>query len=765
MAVGRNQSPKTEEPVFTVDTHLFRELGNYLVGRDSTALIELVKNSYDADATAVVVRGTNLHDPETGVIIVSDNGTGMTEAQFRQGFLRIASRAKEEGDRRSPFFHRRYTGAKGIGRLAAHKLAETLTVRSVSGSPKSKSATAIEASIDWRAIEAQTTLDQIRDEVVVRALVLGRPETTGTRIELSRLRKGWEPEERGHFVQECNSLQAPRALLSPLNPQILPKAMLFEAPIQRLTSSKDKGFELRLEGDFSTGESLWEQIVSSADWVIEIDLPKPKDGDSVVVRYGIAPTALRAGRQSGLKPRVIERSLPAMEDRPYFQARILVQVNPKDKINERQRVRQQSGVRVYVEGFRVLPYGDIGNDWLSLDANYSRRSTLDYAKEIEQLFKATVKDSNWSNLFLPNRSVFGAVFITQDNSGGLIPLVNREGFLPNPAYDELRENVRIGLDLFTRIRADSEYEERSRARANREKPNRSPGSTVLDTIAQASGVVRSIQNAVATSDTATAKRGITDLTSKMETLEGELGEIVTQSDLLRITASVGTQMGEFVHEVQTLLGTAQTVCEALDRIRKDPSLSKNVRAELAAVHAAALDMRRQLERQASYLIDISTPDASRRRSKLKLADRFDAALRLVSRAAENRGIDIRNEIPLDLKSPAMFPAELTTVFSNLLTNAVKNAGQDGVILATGGSSEGRVFIKVQNTGNAVDLQISERLFRPYVSTTTMIDPTLGQGMGLGLPITRSTLERYGIQIEFVAPDKGLATAVLIKFPS
>ena len=45
---------------FTVDTHVFRELGELLVGRDSTALIELIKNAYDADATLVVVHGDHL---------------------------------------------------------------------------------------------------------------------------------------------------------------------------------------------------------------------------------------------------------------------------------------------------------------------------------------------------------------------------------------------------------------------------------------------------------------------------------------------------------------------------------------------------------------------------------------------------------------------------------------------------------------------------------------------------------------------------------
>src|ERR1700760_4902545 len=100
---------------FTVDTHLFRELGELLVGRDSTALVELIKNAYDADATTVTVVGQDLDNAANGVIVVSDDGNGMDADQFRRGFLRVASRLKSKGDRRSETYQRRFTGAKGIG--------------------------------------------------------------------------------------------------------------------------------------------------------------------------------------------------------------------------------------------------------------------------------------------------------------------------------------------------------------------------------------------------------------------------------------------------------------------------------------------------------------------------------------------------------------------------------------------------------------------------------------------------------------------------
>ena len=96
---------------FSVDTHLFRELGEFLGGRDSTALAELVKNAYDADATKVAVYGERLSDPARGYIEIQDDGVGMTEEEFEQGFLRIASRIKESGSRYSMRFNRRYTGS------------------------------------------------------------------------------------------------------------------------------------------------------------------------------------------------------------------------------------------------------------------------------------------------------------------------------------------------------------------------------------------------------------------------------------------------------------------------------------------------------------------------------------------------------------------------------------------------------------------------------------------------------------------------------
>ena len=77
--------PDKQTISFTVDSELLRELGERLVGRQYIALAELVKNSFDADASKVEIR--ILED----CIEVSDNGHGMTFQDLRDRWMRVGS--------------------------------------------------------------------------------------------------------------------------------------------------------------------------------------------------------------------------------------------------------------------------------------------------------------------------------------------------------------------------------------------------------------------------------------------------------------------------------------------------------------------------------------------------------------------------------------------------------------------------------------------------------------------------------------------------
>src|SRR5579863_2727493 len=124
---------------FTIDAQLLRELGERLVGKPHVALGELVKNSYDADATRCVIRfGEDM-------IEVADDGDGMSYADFINKWMRIGSVHKRE-EKTSPRFHRPLTGSKGIGRLSAQFLGTSIEVIS---EPRDASHLSVHARVNW----------------------------------------------------------------------------------------------------------------------------------------------------------------------------------------------------------------------------------------------------------------------------------------------------------------------------------------------------------------------------------------------------------------------------------------------------------------------------------------------------------------------------------------------------------------------------------------------------------------------------------------
>ena len=674
---------------FTVDTHVFRELGELLVGRDSTALIELIKNSYDADATDVVVYGTQLDDSDSGVIVVADDGIGMDAQTFENGFLRIAARTKDVGARRSERFKRRYTGAKGIGRLAAHKLARLLEVESLSGSEKKL--TGITARIDWDQIEQQETLDQIAatNAVTVAVLNLGKDAKRGTRITLRRLRKKWTKTEHARFLEEIQTFRPPEPLTRPLPAGVVRRSLLFDKPKVR-DAQTDVDFQVRLEGELAPPEDYWIAAVTAAHWVLEID-GLSKRG---IVRFCICPTQRgieELGKQFGA--RHYEMPHPVGEGGPKFQARILLRTGSAGGRDVRAWSGRSSGVRVYMEGFRVLPYGELNNDWLGLDRDTTERKTESLSDAIVKTLlpslEALPDEDRPGLLHLPNKHYFGAIFLTQRNSPALRMLVNREGFIPDGQYDQVVELVRNGIDLMTRVRAIATAPERQERREQRaQAPSGATARAGTDQPSFVSVLADAEQHAsdarrfTSAGNTKAAARHIDQAIEQIKNVSRASNELADQAAMLRVLASVGTQLSSFVHELNGLLGMAESIEIALRRlIDQGADLSRSTRAQLTSIAKSVSDLRRHVERQASYLVDVVGVDARRRRSRQNLHGRFDAAVRLVQTAADLRAIRIVNNIPEDVKSPPMFAAELTTVFANLLTNAIKAAGKQGRVKA------------------------------------------------------------------------------------
>jgi signal transduction histidine kinase len=758
----------TKPAKFSVDTHLFRELGELLVGRESTALIELVKNAYDADATEVTVFGENIGDPKRGVIRISDNGVGMDPDTFQRGFLRVAARLKTDGDRKSARYERRFTGAKGVGRLAAHKLARKIEIQSIPWSANGKTVVGVDGFIDWNKVEAVETLDDVgADAIVASERPVKRGDRHGTTLTLTGLRQKWTDAQRGRFLLEVEGLQAPKALVLPLPKSVVSAQGLFASPQVADAPTGDPGFELKLEGDFEVGDNYWPAVLDTANWILEIDASVQG------IRYAVLPTRSMVKETPQARMYNFSEAHPSSKDGPFFHSRLLLREgSASGRRDERAWSNRVAGVRVYMEGFRVLPYGEDADDWLYLSRDYtSRDRKLKFLVDTVAPGKlGEVEDEGL--LGLSNKHFFGGVFLTMNRSGSLEMLVNREGFVPDGAYDFIVNTVRRGIDLLTRVRAATKAAVAEATAAARPTGRPTPGSpsTGGSTKAKAEGSIKRLSEQaaelkrLAESAPDTLKHKLIAAAEEVTHATEVSREVVPANTMVLVLASVGTQLAAFTHEVNRLLGLAADLESNIARLREE-ELPPKLKNRILKVAGAASDLRRAIERQAAYLVDVVTPDARRRRSRQKVCDALNATWKLVATSAEHRGISFKNDVDGELRTPPMFRAELMAIFTNLLTNAVKAAGTDGFIRAYADLSDsGELRVRLENTGEAVDPAEGERWFRPFESTTVHLDPVLGQGMGLGLGITRDLLAEVGATIAFVRPRKGAATALEIVFP-
>ncbi|HIL56832.1 MAG TPA: histidine kinase, partial [Rhodothermales bacterium] len=183
-------SPKDRYPVERSGTATMRPrarlislIGEDLISDEPVAVVELVKNAYDADADRVTIRfeGDDPNAPER--VVVEDDGDGMTldtvlGAWFEPGT--VAKRVRKSSDR-----GRVYQGAKGIGRFAAARLAELLFMETVARGEKEGTV----ALVDWGAFDEDSYLDAVTVDYEVRPI---GDLDHGTRLTLETLRKGWD---------------------------------------------------------------------------------------------------------------------------------------------------------------------------------------------------------------------------------------------------------------------------------------------------------------------------------------------------------------------------------------------------------------------------------------------------------------------------------------------------------------------------------------------------------------------------------------------
>lgn len=181
-----------EELKFKVSAELKNILGRDLITSDNIAILELVKNSYDAHATKVDITF------DTDKIIIADNGKGMTLDELKNKWLFVGFSAKRDGTEDDSYrskFKRNYAGAKGIGRISCDRLARYLTLITKS----SESDTEETLFVDWKSFEGKQKVEfdtvGIKHKSSTEIHKFPNDSTTGTILEFSVLHTNWGWDE------------------------------------------------------------------------------------------------------------------------------------------------------------------------------------------------------------------------------------------------------------------------------------------------------------------------------------------------------------------------------------------------------------------------------------------------------------------------------------------------------------------------------------------------------------------------------------------
>lgn len=721
---------------FSVEARLLRELGERLVRSPEVALVELVKNAYDADASRCTLRHGS------GSILVADNGHGMTLDEFRTAWMRVGTSSKES-TATSRRFRREITGEKGIGRFAVRFLGRTLDLESIAYDKNRGGHTQLRACFDWPEFDRHEDIGQV--EVPYELEVLEGEHETGTTLAIGDARELLATELRAVRT-------ATVGLLSPLRPLFLDLDRT--APAAATRREADPGLALEIQDEDTTIDDVAASVLEHFVVRAELRVTKSRVVLNVFRRGESKPyLEIEHRQQFGLGP--------VSADVRFFPRRAgTFRGTGIDGKVAYKWIKDNAGVAVFDRAFRVQPYGTAGDDWLSLQADVARRRRDPRSSLARKYFPMSDDERgdtqlNWMLRLPQSAQVVGIVEVRARRDGGakgqsdLVPAADREGFIDNVGFQRLWDFVRGALEAIAYVDRATQLEEQEKAETRHRAEWDAETRRAIEAI-KANPSISGPQ-----------KRQI------VAALETSRDLLLTQAEAARererqleVMSLLGVVAGFMTHE----FGAAMAVLQAAQRDLEganEPSAS-----ERAARLADRIKTLQQFAAYASGYVQGSktTPD-----SPYKALPRLRQIAKVFGSYAAERGIAVKIDVEKDVDAPLVPPSLYNGIAQNLLSNALKattaNPSSDPQTIAFRAWNERSWHtIEVSDTGVGIDDTLRDRVFDPLFTTTSRrLDP-LGSGMGLGLTLVRSGAAAYGGTANVVDPPPGFNTCIQVRIP-
>lgn len=714
---------------FSVDAGVIDRLGNELVARQETAVSELVKNSFDADATTVKLTFINSSNVG-GTLILEDNGTGMTREQLINGFMRISSTDKIQNPY-SELYKRKRAGQKGIGRFAVQRLGRKLKIIT-------KSANLSEACnliIDWENYIGDKNLMDITNSIKM----IEPDGFSGTKLIIENLRDRWTEAAIKRIYRYVADIMQP-----------------FPLSNENKETNTDPGFKTSFYiSDGNTTRKIVDEKIMIYDHAIAI-IGGEVDGNHIG-KYSVISTKLGINFSDniGVNPDDKNSKFDKIKNVRFRAYYFIYEGNliPKMHMNAIKKLAHiAGGVRLYRNGFRVLPYGEPGDDWLSLDMSTRRRSILPTHTNI---------------------SFFGFVEI-DDTSGDFEETSSREGLMNNDAMIQLQNfTYRAILNSVVKIAEIRNIKlvsgQKKDDDGNWEKIEIRV-KNIAHTLEELDKALESESDSIITKKR--RRKKVKELKKEIAEVEKlqkeELVKTFKERSMLRVLSSVGLTIGQFVHEIKY----------HLDNIQDDiKTLMFDLRNELDALNRLAIldENFASFSTYMSYFDNVISLNIVKELKPIELRTVVRPFIKSLRSDAIKSGIEFvePNFKGYNLYTKPMHPSEWSSILFNFYTNskkAIKRVGDKGKILIECGATDKFVYLEFSDTGDGISKENEEKIFDEFYTTTSQISFDSIEfkneitGTGLGLKIVKDIVSSYKGNIMVVSAKEIYSTCIRVEIP-
>ena len=697
---------------FRPKARLIKTIGEELISSDNVAVVELVKNSYDANSPIVTITFLgNVKQKKQGRIIqnylskegasieIYDQGSGMSFETVKSAWMEPATDFKKKNTNKN----RKFTGEKGIGRFASAKLASRLELIT-----KQKEGKELVVTFNWEDFDKDDYLENIHIHWEEREPQEFKKENSGTLLRLKNLNTDWDTEKIRTLRTELSRL---------LNPIVPVEDFLIEVAIP-----DELNKDVNLNGIIERTE-----LLNKPNYYIKGTITK--EGDPKDFIY----FSKEKGKEEQLfieTNKFIQSSMLKAPIMGEFSFEFRVWNRDRDNLRNLGRevdfkygevkkiLDEQSGISIYRDGFRVLPYGTPNNDWVRLDLRRVNNPTLR----------------------LSNNQIVGYILISTEENPLLKDQSNREGIVEGEAFDDLKEYIKLILNEVEQRR----YQERERFQTS--DPNADKNlfeKASLDTIIK------------------TAKEKVPEQKELIETLEQkniELEDVITNAQEIisryRRLSILGQLIDTIIHDGRGYLSKIDGRCYLILEELKEELLNKTEIEDNT-------NKIQKIRKDFSKLFERIEPFGGKRRGKftnIVIEELIKDQFLLYNREISN--LKIQYSISESNHTMKIDKADFGIIFMNLIQNSIywlANSDKARKIEVEVSDSSESIDIVFSDNGPGIKEGTEQSIFKPYFSTKP-------DGVGLGLTIVGELVSEYKGKLMLIdnGPLEGATFKIMFK---